>query len=101
MAVGYQPNMAQLNNRAGQLATMLRDWSRAATDFHLAIDSMADNDTDRATALVALGITQDDATNFVYLVNVINTVAAVYYGTAEQTPAFDFDNAFSALWGAQ
>jgi hypothetical protein len=35
----------------------------------------------------------------VYLANVINTVAAVYYGTAEQTPPFSFDNALSPLWG--
>jgi hypothetical protein len=99
MAVGNQPNASNINSVMGHIATDLRDWARRANQFHTAIDGMGADDPSRATALVALGFTQADATNLVYLANVLNTVAAIYYGTAAQTPAFNFDSALSPLWG--
>jgi alkylhydroperoxidase family enzyme len=101
VTVGFQLSQQQINQQAGQLATGLRDWARGAGDFHTAIDALGADDTARATALTALGFTSDDATELVYLANVINTVAAVYYGTAAQTPPFSFDSALSPLWGAR
>lgn len=99
MPVGYQLNLVNINNTAGQLATVMRNVCRAAGDFHSAIDALGADDTGRQAALVNIGFTTGDAQQMVYLVNVLNTLAAIYYGNAVQTPAFDFDNALSALWG--
>ena len=99
MAVGNVPSVGSINSTAGDLAIDLREWAHRAAIFHTAIGAMGADDTSRATALVALGFAQADATQMVYLANVLNTVAAVYYGTAPQTPAFNFDSALSPLWG--
>jgi Holliday junction resolvasome RuvABC DNA-binding subunit len=99
MAVGNIPSVGSINGTAGQLAIDLREWAHRAQIFHSAIGAMGADDPSRATALVGLGFAPADATEMVYLANVINTVAAVYYGTAEQTPPFSFDNALSPLWG--
>jgi hypothetical protein len=99
MGVGFTPSQATINNQGGALAVALRDLARSISDFHTAIGAMGADDTARATALVGLGFAQADAASMVYLANVLNTVAALYYGTAAQPTPFDFDSALAPLWG--
>lgn len=101
MGVGYEPSMGSINSSAGKLAVGLRGWARATTDFHAAIVDLGPDAASRATALVAMGFTQADATNMVRLADVINTMAALYYGNAAQPTPYNFDNDLSALWGMQ
>jgi hypothetical protein len=99
MAVGNPVNVNNANYSAGALACRWRDLARDTVNFHNAVDGMAADDPSRATVLVGLGFAQADATNFVYLANVMNTVAQVYYGNATQGAEFNFETALSPLWG--
>jgi hypothetical protein len=99
MPVGYQLAAANINQIAGQLSVRWRDLATQTTRFQAAIVGLGADDTARAAALVNAGFTPADATQMVYLANVMNTLAQIYLGNAGQTPPFDFGNALSVLWG--
>lgn len=99
MPVGFPVNAANINNQAGMLAVQLRDWARNVANLYQPVIALGADDAARRTALTALGYTAGDAQTILYLVEVLNTVAQVYYGNASQTPPFNFDNALSTLWG--
>jgi hypothetical protein len=42
-----------------------------------------------------------DAQYALNMIGYLNTVAAVYFGTAPQTPAFSFDEELSQVWAGQ
>jgi hypothetical protein len=42
-----------------------------------------------------------DAALALSTISYLNTVAAVYFGTAAQTPAFNFNNQLSQVWAGQ
>lgn len=99
MPIGYIPNMQTINQQAGMLAVTMRDLCQKIEGFQASIVAMGSDDGSRASALAALGFSLTDAEHMVYLSNVMNTLAQIYYGNAGQTPPYNFDNAMSALWG--
>lgn len=105
MAIGYQTSQVEINNVAGGLAVGLRDLCQQIESFHGKIVSLGDGPDSRAAALVTLGFTDaggnGDAHKMVYLADVLNTIAAIYYGQAGQSPPFNFDSALSGLWGTR
>lgn len=101
MAVGYQITASSLNNQLGLLAVQLRDLCRDITETHLPIASLGADDPARITALEAAGYSPGDAPSALYLLNVLNTVAAIYYGQATQADLYNFENALSSLWGVR
>jgi hypothetical protein len=105
MAIGFQTSQSEINSTAGRLAITMRDLCRDITDFHTSIVALGDGTDSRAAKLVTLGFTDaggnGDAHLMVYLADVLNTIAAIYYGNAAQTPPFSFDSALSALWGTR
>lgn len=105
MAIGYQTSQAEINSVAGNLAVDMRDLCARIQSFHSKIVSLGDGPDSRAAALVTMGFTDEggtgDAHLMVYLADVLNTLAAIYYGDAAQPTPFDFDSALSSLWGTR
>jgi hypothetical protein len=95
MTVGPQLSAAQVNAQLSQLSIGLRDACRAAANFQeWAV-------TTGAAGLEAIGYDSADASTVLNLANYMNTIAAVFFGTAGQASEFDFDNAISQLYGGQ
>lgn len=101
MAIGYPLNVNTINNGAGDLATRIRDWAIDAEKFWKPITALGTDDATRIAALVALGFSQADATAMHHTVDILNTLAQIYYGNAAQTPAYNFDSDLSNCWGAR
>jgi hypothetical protein len=89
MAVGYQFDQDRANQQLGSLAVQLRDLMVAVTSYHQKVTGLGH------AGQMALGFTDADATDLQLRADYIYTIAAVYYGTAGQTPPFNFDDALS------
>jgi hypothetical protein len=51
--------------------------------------------------LEALGYSAADAQTALNMISSLNTMAGVYFGTATQATAFNFDNQLSQMWAGQ
>jgi len=97
MAIGNIPTSDSLNFQLGQLAVALREWAHDVTVFHTAVTTLGQAGLEG----LSQPFSDDDAAAFIYAANVLNTVAALYYGTAAQPDAFNFDNALASTWGTK
>ena len=97
MAIGGTASLTEagLNGQLGNVAVTLRNACQQAVNFFEGVNGLG------AAGLEALGFAAADATAFLAAANYMQTVGAVYYGTAAQTPAFNFDNALAAARGGQ
>jgi hypothetical protein len=97
MAIGFTANssVGSLNSQLGVAAIGLRNAAQQALELYALTTSIG------AGGLEAIGFASGDATSFVTAVNYLQTVAAVYYGTAAQTPEFNFDSALAATRAGQ
>jgi hypothetical protein len=89
MAVGFQFNQDRANNQLGSLAVQLRDLMVQISSYHQEVTGLGH------AGQVALGFTDAEATELQLKADQIYTIAAVYYGLAVQTPAFNFDDALA------
>jgi hypothetical protein len=89
MAVGFQFDQDRANQQLGALAVDLRDLMVRITSYHQKVTGLGH------AGQVALGFTDADATDLQLRADYINTVAALYYGTAAQPSPFNFDDALS------
>jgi hypothetical protein len=101
MPLGYPVNVTTINSSAGLLATRLRDWAFETSLLHTPIANLGTDDPTRIAALETLGFSATDAPEILRLVNVLNTVAQIYYGNATQATTYNFDNDLSSLWGVR
>jgi hypothetical protein len=97
MAIGFQASLSEggLNQSLGGIAVSMRDACQDALEFFANVNNLG------TAGLEALGFNSTDATNFFNAANYLQTMATVYYGTAAQTPAFNFDSALAAARGGQ
>jgi hypothetical protein len=96
MTIGNQASVGSLNSTLSQLALQIRnDMRSVANFFEFLVNSGG------TAYLESLDFDSTDATNFYNAANYMNTIAAVYFGTATQSSEFDFDNELSQLWGGQ
>ena len=89
MAIGYQFDQSSANNDLGAMCVQLRDLMVRVTSYHQKVTGLGH------AGQVALGFTDADATDLQLRADYINTVAALYYGTAVQPSPFNFDDALS------
>jgi hypothetical protein len=101
MPIGYPVNVGTINNGAGDLACRLRDWAIDVEKFWKPITALGTDDTSRIAALVTLGFSDTDAAAMHHAVDILNTVAQIYYGNAAQPSPYNFDSDLAALWGAR
>jgi len=97
MSVGYQAQntVNGLNASLGQIAVNLRNDCQIALNFFENVNALG------VAGLQGIGFSAADAQAFFNAANYLQTVAQVYFGTAAQTPAFNFDTALAAARGGQ
>lgn len=93
MTVGNQASESGLNATLGQVAVNIRNDLRQALNLFEYVNSIG------TAGLQALGFSPADATAYFNTLNYLQTVAQVFFGTASQSPAFDFDNAVCEVYG--
>jgi len=100
MAIGNQPNVAQLNSQAAQLAGTWRSTAQQTLALQAYVTGLGQ------AGLVALGFASGDATAFIAAVNNMATMAQIFQGTVQQggtggtgASLFNFQNALVALTG--
>jgi hypothetical protein len=93
VAIGNQPNQAQLNSQAAALAGQFRSNAQQALALQSYVVGLGN------AGLVALGFTSADGTALTNCVNYMATLAQVYQGSATQPTLFNFQNALVTLTG--
>jgi hypothetical protein len=97
MAIGNQATPAGLYSQLTQLSLNLREVMQDISDFNLFVGQLG------AAGLEAAPISMDstDAAALVAAAAILNTPAAVYFGTATQAAEYNFNNALAPYWAGQ
>lgn len=95
MAIGNQPSAAQLNSILSNYVSQMNKLMAAIAQLQSYVVA------EGAAGLEALDVpfTAPDAASYVQAVNYLNTMAALWYGTAAQATAYNFQNQMNSLVG--
>jgi hypothetical protein len=95
MTIGPTLSENQVNNQISTIAVALRDACQNASNFQQWI-------VEQGTAgLEAIGFSPADAASLLQTASYLNTIAAIYFGTAAQPSDFNFANATCSVWAGQ
>jgi len=107
MPVGATIGSDQMNNIMTSLAVRLREVAQDIADLDLSVNGQGQG----LAYLESIGYSNasnpanpgsvSDAALALSVISYLHTVAAVYFGTAAQTPAFNFNQQLSMVWGGQ
>jgi hypothetical protein len=107
MPVGATIGSDQMNNILTSFAIQLRNACRQISNLNLAVNGQGAG----LAYLQSIGYSNtsnpanpgsvSDAALALSVISYLNTVAGVYFGTATQTPAYNFDQQLSEVWGGQ
>lgn len=107
MPIGATIGSSQMDNIITSLAVHLRDIMQDIANTNLAVNGQGSG----LTYLQSIGYSNaanpanpggvSDAALALSMISYLNTISGVYYGTATQTPAFNFNNALSQVWAGQ
>jgi hypothetical protein len=105
--VGAVIGSSQVDNIITALAVRLRDTARQIYNLNLAVNGQGAG----LAYLESIGYgsasnpanpgSVSDAALALSMIGYLNTVASVYFGSAAQTPAYDFDQQLSEVWAGQ
>jgi hypothetical protein len=93
MTVGSQNNSLAINGQIGDLINRL--WDTCGDILKLQEYVVGQG----SAGLQAIGFDSTDATTVATVVNYLNTVAEIFFGSAAQTPAFNFSNELAPYSG--
>jgi hypothetical protein len=107
MAVGSTIGSDQVNNIITALAVRVRDTMRQISNLNEAVNGQAQG----LAYLESIGFDAapnpanpggvSDAELALSMIGYLNTVSALYFGTAAQPDPFNFDQELSQVWGGQ
>jgi hypothetical protein len=107
MPAGASIGSSQVDNVITSLAVNLRNIMRQISNLNLAVSGQGAG----LAYLTSIGYGSDanpanpgavsDAQYALNIIGYLNTVAAVYFGTAAQATGFDFDQELSQVWAGQ
>jgi hypothetical protein len=107
MPVGASMGFAQMNNILTSLSVTLREIMNDISNTNLSVNGQGAG----LAYMQSIGYSnaanpanpnnKSDAQLALDMLSYLNTVAAVYFGTVAQTPAFNFHQQLSMLWSAQ
>ena len=107
MPVGATIGSDQMNNMITAAAVHLRDVMQGIYDLNLSVNGQAQG----LAYLEGIGYSGapnpanpggvSDAALALAAISYLHTVAAVYFGDAAQSPAYDFHQQLSAVWAGQ
>lgn len=95
MAAGMQPTVTGINQALSSYAQQLRNLCWQISNLNLEIGQLG------TAGLEAIGYGAADAATVVNMAAILNTVAAVYAGTATQAAEYNFNTALAPLWAGQ
>lgn len=95
MAIGNQATPATLNALLSAYSVQLRQLMDVIRVYNQFVGNLG------TAGLEAIGYDSTDAAALVSAAAILNTVSALYYGTATQATAYDFDNALAPYWAGQ
>jgi hypothetical protein len=107
MAVGNQLTKATIDNQLSTYAAQLRDLCQQILNLSLTVNgqnaglAFLENAGYSNTANPNNPGSASDAAYALQQLSYLNTVPEVYIGAAAQTPAFNFNQQLSPLWGGQ
>jgi hypothetical protein len=96
MAVGTQTSSVTMDQQMTYLAQQLREVMQKISNLSMFVNGQG---TGLAT-LEAIGYNAEDAAAAQSMLSYLNTVAAIYFGTATQPSEFNFNQELSQLWAA-
>jgi hypothetical protein len=107
MPVGAPVGSSQVDNIITALAVRLRDTARQIYNLNLAVNGQGAGQA--YLELIGYGSAPNpanpggvsDAELALSVIGYLNTIASVYFGTAAQTPAYNFDQQLSEVWAGQ
>src|SRR6266567_3691800 len=107
MPVGAAIGSSQVDNIITALAVNLRDVMQRIANLNLAVNGQGAG----LAYLTSIGYSGtpspanpggvSDAAFALSMISYLNTMAAVYFGTAAQTPAYNFNQQLSEVWAGQ
>ncbi len=97
MSVGTQLTQGNVDGQITNLSVALRDLCQAITNLSSTINGQGDG----LAVLESTGYSAEDAAQAQAAVSYLNTIAAVYFGTAAQAQPFNFNNELSQYWGGR
>jgi hypothetical protein len=107
MPVGATIGFGQVDNIMSSLAVQMRDVMRQVYNLNLTVNGQGQG----LAYLQSIGYPStpnpanpggvSDAQLALNMIAYLNTVAGVYFGTAVQTPAYNFDQQLSSLWAGR
>lgn len=107
MPVGATMGSSQMDNIITSLAVHLREVMQDISNTNLSVNGQGAG----LAYLVSIGYSntanpanpsnKSDAQLALDMIGYLNTIASVYFGTAAQTPAYNFHQQLSMLWSAQ
>lgn len=108
--VGSAIGSGQVNNTITALAVNLRNLMQQVANLNLLVNGQGAG----LAYLTSIGYSNEAATSdpgnpggitdaayALQTISYLNTVAGVYFGTAAQTPAYNFNQQLSAMWAGQ
>lgn len=100
MTVGNPPTVAAINQALTNYAVQMRDLMQNIANLNMQIAQLGQAGLESAT-LCPPGYDTADAPVVVSQAAILNTLAAVYFGTATQATEYNFNNALCGLWAGQ
>lgn len=97
MSVGTPLTSSTVDMDITNLAVTMRNLMQDVTNLSLNINGQGGGQA----FLESIGYDQEDAAAAQAAVSYLNTVAGVYFGTATQDSAFDFNQQLSQFWGGR
>jgi hypothetical protein len=107
MSVGQQADKSTIDQQITAYSVALRNACQAITNLSVQVNGQGSG----LTYLENIGYSNtansenpggiSDAQLAENLISYLNTVAALYFGTAAQTPAFNFNQELSQTWAGQ
>ena len=94
MTVGNNVSADTINSQLTGLSTQLRNTMQQIRN----LNQWTNGQNTGLATLEGVGFDPSDAATALSMISYLNTMAAVYYGTAAQPTAFDFDQELSQVW---
>jgi len=95
MSVGSQATTATVNNILTSYAVTLRNNCQQISNFNQFVSDLG------TAGLEAIGFAAADAASVISFAAILNTMAALFFGTATQATEYNFSNALAPLYAGQ
>lgn len=95
MAAGLQPTVLGINSALTANAVAMRQLMQEISNLNLQVSQQG------LTGLTGIGYSAADAQSVISMAALMNNVAAVYFGTATQATANNYNTGLAPLWAGQ